>query len=140
MDKVFSFHQTRSSNEKPIDFPLPPSAAKMRKCKPLHCYHVLLLFHPSLNGQMKEGNSSQVLLHTLNLSFFCSLPCPPSSFSRCTASPLLPFACLPLSIYLSVTRPLPPFCLSLPLSWCKVMEAGVWVSESTPQGLYCPLA
>lgn len=111
-----------------------------KKSKPLHCYFFLLLFHPSLNGQKREGNSSQVLLHTFNLSFSATTPALPNSlhfFLHC--HPLLPFQCLLLSIYLSVS-----FChlptlsalslslslfLSFPLSCCKVMEAGVCGSQ-----------
>ncbi len=111
------FHQTRTSNEKPIDFPLQPSAATKKENKPLHCYLFFLLFHPSLDGQKKEGNSSQVLLHTFNLSF-----APPS---LCMSPSLHLSFCLSLSLASS----LPSACLSLshsvPLSWCKVMEAGV---------------
>lgn len=90
-----------------FDFPLLPSTAKKKKNQPLHCY-LFFLFHPSLSGQKKEGNSSQVLLNTFNLSFAAHTlplppPAPPPPHPFLSPPPLLPFA--RLSSYLSISIP-----------------------------------
>lgn len=111
--------QTRISNEKPIDFPLQPSAAKKKENKPLHCYLFFLFFYPSLDGQKKEGNSSQVLLHNFNLSFDApSLPIslPPSHSPLPPPPSLCMSPSLHLSLSFSVTHPLSAFYPSLSLS------------------------
>lgn len=114
--------QTRISNEKPIDFPLQPSAAKKKENKPLHCYLFFLFFYPSLDGQRRKVIparsyfTTSICLSMLHLSQSPSLP----HILHCLL--LLPFACLLLSIYLCLSlsltlslpsTPLSPF-LSLP--------------------------
>lgn len=103
---------------------IPPSMVKRRKVIPARSY-----FTTSICLSMLHLSQSPSLPHILH----CLL--------------LLPFACLLLSIYLclslSLTLSLPSTPLSPFLSLSLVQGDGggcVWVSKSTPQGLYSPLA
>lgn len=88
-------------------------------------------FYLLLHGQTEEGNSSQVLLHTFNLSLAVHTHTLPPSLPPVLPVLLCPpchILCRPpihlSSLCLSVIHPLShSLSLSFPLSWRKVMEA-----------------
>lgn len=112
---------------------------------------LFLLFYPLISGQKQVRNSSQVLLNGLNL--FCAVPItalPPSSsfYFSCYLHPPSwwmppsPLVYLSISICHSPSLSSPP--ASLPVMAFPLSQGDgggcVWVSESTPQGLYSLLA